>query len=182
MFLGPAASRPALLIYVVMNESSTTFTHLESLDAGIVKVWRLKTGLWLGVLVLAVLVVDVIQFFDNEKWLPFGVLPAVLLLVGLAITYWIPALRYQYWRYSLQESELVLIRGIFNRVHTIVPLRRIQHLDVSQDIFEREYDLGKLIVHTAGTRSSTVFLPGLAIEKAEKLRDDMKKVITDEAL
>jgi uncharacterized protein len=74
------------------------------------------------------------------------------------------------------------VRGVFNRVFTIVPLRRIQHLDVSQDIFEREYDLGKLIIHTAGTRSSEVILPGLAIEEAERLRDEMKKVITDEAL
>ncbi len=165
-----------------MQENSSSFTQLESLDPGIIRVWRLKTGLWLGVLVLAVLVYDVIHFFDDEKWLPFAVLPALLFLVGFVISYWIPTMRHKFWRYSLQDTELVLIRGIFNRVHTIVPLKRIQHLDVSQDIFEREYDLGKLIVHTAGTRSSTVMLPGLAIEKAEKLRDDMKKVITDEAL
>ena len=74
------------------------------------------------------------------------------------------------------------MRGIFNRVHTIIPLRRIQHLDVSQDLFEREYDVAKLIIHTAGTRSSDVILPGLTLSVAEKLRDEMKEFITDEAL
>ena len=74
----------------------------------------------------------------------------------------------------------MLVRGIINRVTTIVPLRRVQHLDVSQDIIEKEYALGKLIVHTAGTRSSEVILPGLLYHEAERLRDRIKLYITDE--
>jgi uncharacterized protein len=63
-----------------------------------------------------------------------------------------------------------------------VPLRRIQHLDVSQDILEREFGLGKLIVHTAGLRSSDVVLPGLQHEVAERLREEMKHYILEDAL
>ena len=164
------------------HSDSATFQNLESLQPKIVRVWRLKTGAWLTVFVVAALIYDVLNFFDTEKFLPFGVIPAVLLSTGLSFVFCITGLRYSTWRYALRPDELVLVRGVFNRVFTIVPLRRIQHLDVSQDIFEREYDLGKLIIHTAGTRSSEVILPGLAIEEAERLRDEMKKVITDEAL
>ncbi len=160
----------------------STFDDLNELAPQIVKIWRLKTGAWLGVLAIIFLVVDIVIFFDSEKSLPFGVLPGLVVVIGLVFTLWIPRLRYRYWKYALRPTELVLIRGVFNRVHTIVPLRRIQHLDVSQDLFEREYDLGKLIIHTAGTRSSDVVLPGLNIAEAERLRDEMKKVITDEAL
>jgi membrane protein YdbS with pleckstrin-like domain len=67
-------------------------------------------------------------------------------------------------------------------VRTVVPLRRIQHLDVSQDIIEREFDLGKLIVHTAGTRSSDVVLPGLDFEEAERLRDELKNFILEDTI
>jgi len=63
-----------------------------------------------------------------------------------------------------------------------VPLRRIQHLDVSQDVLEREFDLGKLIVHTAGTRSADVVVPGLAYAEAEQFRDDLRNYITEDAL
>ena len=159
-----------------------SFTELHKLAPAIVNVWRIKTGIWMGVFVLAVLVLDILNFFDSDKLAPFGVLPAAALLVGFSLSWWIPSLRYAYWRYALQPTELVLVRGIFNRVHTIVPLRRLQHLDVSQDLFEREYDLGKLIIHTAGTRSSDVSLPGLEMAEAERLRDEMKTYITDEAL
>lgn len=155
---------------------------MHALEPTIVRVWRLKTGAWLAVFVVAALVLDVLKFFETDKMLPFGILPGALLIVGLSLAFWLTRLRFSYWKYALLKDELVLVRGIFNRVHTIVPLRRIQHLDVSQDLFEREYDLGKLVIHTAGTRSSEVILPGLAIEEAERLRDEMKKVITDEAL
>lgn len=93
-----------------------------------------------------------------------------------------PRLWYRFWRYSLRGEELYLVRGIFNRVSTVVPLRRIQHLDVSQDIIEREFDLGKLIVHTAGTKSSDVVLPGLAFAEAERLRDELKHFILEDTL
>ena len=159
-----------------------TFEDLEALDPAIVKVWRMKSGIFAAVLVIAALVADILNFFDADKSMPFGILPAVVLACTLIFVIWIPGLRYRYWGYDLRAQELLLVRGIFNRVHTIIPLRRIQHLDVSQDLFEREYDVGKLIIHTAGTRSIDIALPGLSIASAEALRDEMKEFITDEAL
>jgi hypothetical protein len=67
-------------------------------------------------------------------------------------------------------------------VRTIVPLRRIQHLDVSQDVLEREFSLGRLVVHTAGSRSSDVVIPGLKLEMAERMRDEVKRYILDDPL
>lgn len=155
---------------------------LVELSPAIVRVWRLKTGLGLGAFVLAALIYDVWHFFDQGRGMPFGVLPALLLVATLSIAYWLPPFRYRFWRYALRTQELIIVHGVFNRVHTIIPLKRIQHLDVSQDLFEREYELGKLIIHTAGTRSSDVILPGLDLAEAERLRDQMKNFITDEAL
>ena len=85
----------------------------------------------------------------------------------------------EFWSWQPRSK---LERGIWNRVRTVVPLRRIQHLDVSQDVLERNFDLGKLIVHTAGTRSSDVVLPGLRYEEAERLRDTVKHYITEDAV
>ncbi len=159
-----------------------SFDDLTSLDGSIVKVWRLKTGIFLGILALAVLIWDILGAFQSDRLLPFGAWAGMAIVLAFSISWWLPPLRYRYWGYELREEELLLVRGIFNRVHTIIPLRRIQHLDVSQDIFEREFDVAKLIVHTAGTRSSDVILPGLHQDLAESLRDDMKQFITDQAL
>ena len=155
---------------------------MTALDKSILNVWRIKSGLWAGVLSTGVLIWDIMNFFEADRITLFGLIPAAVMLFLGVFVFWIPALRYRYWGYELREQELLLVLGIFNRVHTIIPLRRIQHLDVSQDLFEREYDVAKLIVHTAGTKSSDVILPGLSLDVAETLRDEMKEFITDEAL
>ena len=162
--------------------AGVSFDALTALDVSAIKVWRLKTGLFLGFLALGVLIWDILNAFQAERLVPFGAASLVAIVVAVALSFWIPPLRHRYWGYALRDEELLLVRGIFNRVHTIVPLRRIQHLDISQDSFEREFDLAKLIVHTAGTRSSDVILPGLHQDVAEALRDEMKQFITDQAL
>lgn len=155
---------------------------MQPLSPSIKTVWTIKWGLTSAIIVLGVLTFEVTQLFDNERSLPFGILTGLVLVLFVAMTVILPRLSYRFWRFDLSAEELYLERGIFNRVRTIVPLRRIQHLDVSQDLFERNFDLGKLIVHTAGTRSSDVVLPGLDIAEAERLRDQVKHYITEDAV
>jgi len=166
---------------LILDEDLLT-EGLRALEKPIVTVWRIKTGIWAGVLVLALLAWDIVTIFGSESSLAFGVKPGLALVVLGTLIAILTRLRYRSWRFALREDELFLARGIFNHIRTIVPLKRIQHIDVSQDIFEREFDLGRLVVHTAGTRGSAVVLPGLALEEAERLRDAMKAFIQDEAL
>ncbi len=156
---------------------------MNPLHPSIRTVWRIKLGLLWALVTAGFFIFELFQFLgDGDGWLPTGVRTLAVLLVTIAIVVIVPALRYRFWRYELRDDELFLQRGILNRVRTVVPLRRIQHLDVSQDILEKEFDLGKLIVHTAGSRSSDVVLPGLNIEEAEGLRDRLKHFILEDAL
>lgn len=155
---------------------------LNRLDLRVRKVWAIKLAALGAVALLASAIYDVANLFDVDAWMPSGVVSVVVLVLFAVLVPLIPRLRYRYWWFELTAEELVLERGIVNRVRTIVPLRRVQHLDVSQDIVEREFDLGKLIVHTAGTRSSEVVLPGLPLDQAEELRDRIKAYIVDDAL
>lgn len=154
---------------------------MQPLDPSIKTVWTIKLGIACALLTLGAVSYDIFQLFDPDRWIPFGT-TGLILLLGLTLTFLLPRLRYRFWRFDLRSEELYLERGIWNRVRTIVPLRRIQHLDVSQDVLERNFDLGKLIVHTAGTRSSDVVLPGLRYEEAERLRDEVKHYITEDAV
>ena len=155
---------------------------MQPLDTGVKIVWRIKAALVWSVILIAVFAGDVLSIPWPPRSVPFGVLTGGALLLGITWSLVIPPLRYRFWRYELRAEELYLERGIWNRVQTIVPLRRIQHLDVSQDIIERNYALGRLIVHTAGTSSSDVVLPGLHFEEAERLRDEVKHSITEYAV
>lgn len=155
----------------------------QPLDPAIKVVWSLILGIWSILLVVGVLVYEILHFFGgDERLLPFGILTLLTLLVGGSLSLLAPRFRYRYWRYELRPEELYLEKGIFNRIRTIVPLRRIQHLDVSQNLIEREFGLAKLIVHTAGTRSSDVVLPGLRMEIAEQLHDEVKVYILEDTM
>ena len=154
---------------------------MRPLAPAVKTVWLIKQILLWGILSLGALAWEVVNFFD-ERTLPFGVLSGVVILVGILFSVFLPRLRYRFWRFDLRQEELYVERGIINRIRTIVPLRRIQHLDVSQDILEREFELGNLIVHTAGTRASTVVVPGLQFEEAEHLRDTVKHYILEDAV
>jgi uncharacterized protein len=157
---------------------------MRPLDPAIKKVWTIKFAVTWLLLFLAAGFYELLRLFgSDENFLPPGVIVTAVLLTGSLLTYFVPRLRYRYWRFELLPDELYLERGILNRVRTIVPLRRIQHLDVSQNILEREFGLGKLIVHTAGARSSDVILPGLQHDEAESLRDKVKRyILEDEAM
>lgn len=86
----------------------------------------------------------------------------------------LPRRRYASWGYEVAGDELHIAHGIWTRTWTIVPFGRVQHIDVSQGPIERRYGIGTLILHTAGTRNSAVGLPGLALEEAERLRDEIR--------
>lgn len=162
-----------------MSETSTS--SVEALASSIQTVWRIKWAIALAAIVLAVLFYDLVHLFGDSGG-PFGVLTGGVAVLGGAFCWMWPRLQYAAWGMALRPEELYLEHGVINHVRTIVPLRRVQHLDVSQDLLEREFALGRLVVHTAGSRSSDVVIPGLPLEKAENIRDEVKRFILEDPL
>lgn len=155
---------------------------IHSLDDSIRTIWTIKLALFTLVVFLPVLFYDLTHLFSPESWLPFGVLSGTVLGLGLLYCLVWPRFRYRAWGFALRPEELYLEHGVLTHVRTIVPLRRIQHVDVSQDLIEREFALGRLVIHTAGSRSSDVVLPGLPLSKAERIRDEIKRFILEDPL
>lgn len=173
-----------------MNTSAGTVTlsdvtsgeEIRSLDASIRTIWRIKgAGLSLF-LFLPVFFYDLTHLFSPGSWLPFGILSGTMLVLAVVYCLAWPRFRYRAWGVALRPEELYLEHGVLNHVRTVVPLRRIQHVDVSQDLIEREFSLGRLIVHTAGSRSSDVVIPGLPLSEAEHIRDEIKRFILEDPL
>lgn len=155
---------------------------VHSLDPSIRSIWRIKFAGLLLATFLPALFYDLTHLFSPNSWLPFGVLSGTVLGLGLLHGVVWPYLRYRAWGFALRPEELYMEHGVLNHVRTVVPLRRIQHVDVSQDLIEREYALGRLVVHTAGSRSSDVVIPGLPLPEAERIRDAIKRFILEDPL
>lgn len=156
--------------------------RVRSLDPSVRTIWRIKMAAASVLLLLPALFYDLTHLFSPDSWLPFGVLSGTVLVGATLYCVAWPRLRYRAWGFVLRPEELYMEHGVLKHVRTIVPLRRIQHVDVSQDLIEREFALGRLVVHTAGSRSSDVVIPGLPLSEAETIRDKIKHFILEDPL
>ncbi|HEX7117751.1 MAG TPA: PH domain-containing protein [Longimicrobiales bacterium] len=97
--------------------------------------------------------------------------------VGLGILA-IPALasavaKYIGFRYRLAGDELVLDSGLLHRRRRIIPLPRIQNVDVRQKLLERVCGVAELRIETAGGRTTEGVLAVLGRDAAHALRTEL---------
>lgn len=108
---------------------------------------------------------------------PIGGAVAAVALWALLIA---PRRRWAAWGWALDEDEMHVGRGVWTRKHTVVPILRVQHIDIAQGPLERVFGLARLVLHTAGTESATVVVPGLSRPDAEALRETIRARIRTE--
>ena len=84
-----------------------------------------------------------------------------------------PPRAYRYTSYRVDDQSIEIRRGVWFRVVINVPRSRVQHIDVSQGPIERRYDLGTLIIYTAGTEHAKVELEGLEHGRAMLIREHL---------
>ncbi len=152
---------------------------MHTLDPSVKSVWGIgsfiRTLFLTAIFFAAELLASSLDFLH----IPFGAISGCIFLYGIASTFVFPPLRYKFYRFDVREDDLLLEHGIFTRVRTIIPYRRVQHTDVSQGIIERSYGLARLVVYTAGTRAAAAVIPGLPIEYAEQLRDHLRSFVIE---
>lgn len=148
---------------------------MDPLSPAQLKVLRAR-GIIAAFILIAIAIVAEWVLSHSDR-LPPGIILAPVLLLAALLTFFLPARRYRAWRYQVTGDELHVASGIWLRSRTIVPFGRVQHIDVGQGPIERRFGVGTLTLHTAGTRSSAVFLPGLEMEAAERLRDEIRAQI-----
>lgn len=135
-------------------------------DVGTVSVWRWQ---WLIATALATFAAAVFFFpFDEIAWQ--GPALGVALLGSLFAWLW-PPTYYRHLRYAVDDTGIVIQRGVLWRSHIALPRVRIQHTDVAQGPLQRRFGVGTLRLYTAGSRHTMIELPGLAHEDAIALRD-----------
>jgi len=102
-----------------------------------------------------------------------------------ALAWWAyrwPEVAYRHAAYTVFNDGLEIRRGVWWRAVINVPRSRVQHIDVSQGPLERQYQLGTLVVYTAGTDHAQVNLHGLAHGTALVIRDHLLPREGDDAV
>lgn len=152
---------------------------LQPLERGYLRVLRIRA--MIGWLLFAAMVSVADAILHLRLGLPFGLLSGPVLALGVAsVAFFVPR-RWRRWSHAFTGRELHVSKGWLVRTRTVVPVSRVQHIDVSQGPLERSVGVATLVLHTAGTEGNRVRLPGIRRERAEEIRDLIRGQIEDTA-
>jgi membrane protein YdbS with pleckstrin-like domain len=94
-------------------------------------------------------------------------LPLLVLAVALVAVFVLPPLRFRRWRYEVREAEIDIQHGTFVIRRTLVPIRRVQHVETETGPLQGAFELASVAFHTAAGETE---IPALGRAEAEEVR------------
>jgi uncharacterized protein len=73
-------------------------------------------------------------------------LPLLALTLGTAI---VPELRYRRWRWEVRAGEIDIQSGVITLRRVLIPMVRVQHVEMTRGPIERAFGLATVAIHTA---------------------------------
>ena len=149
---------------------------------------RNAIGLWavegvLGALVLAAVVVGLevlLPLADLAGGAAAGARAVVEAVVTIGFR---PRLRYRVHRWEVTAEAVFTRTGWLSRTWTLVPISRIQTVDVTRGVVQQLFGLASVAVLTASSQG-TVRIPHLDADIAARVADDLARraeLVRDEA-
>ena len=84
----------------------------------------------------------------------------------------VPQVRWRRWRWEVRDEEVDLRHGTITEIRTIVPMARVQHVDVRRSVLQRGTDTADVVVHTAAGTTTIPMLPeAAAMEVRDRIAD-----------
>jgi uncharacterized protein len=157
--------------------SSTTRPEPDQRLAPATKtIWRLElAAMGLVAFVASLFIGRALRHHDTGALHTLGtVLPWLVLALAVLAAAGVPALRFHRWRWRLDDDELDLRHGAVTDIRTIVPVARIQHVDVRRTFWGQLFGVAEVVVHTA---AGTTEIPGLEEGEAARIRDRLAGLI-----
>ncbi|MFP5371672.1 MAG: PH domain-containing protein [Actinomycetes bacterium] len=147
------------------------------------QVSRNAIGLWtaegvIGVLVLAVGTAAFLLLAPASvggpvpflRWaLPVAVAVDAVVAIGIR-----PRLRYRVHRWEVTGEAVYTLTGWLSRTWTLVPISRIQTVDVTRGVMQQVFGLASVAVLTASSEG-TVRVPHLEADVAQRVADDLAR-------
>jgi uncharacterized membrane protein YdbT with pleckstrin-like domain len=117
------------------------------------------------------------MFGAGETTTAFIILGAASGGVLLWYILWLVFLYYYFksMSYRLKENEMIVNRGVFNKIEKNVPFRAVTNLAIYRSLFDRFFGIGTIRLHTAGYSGTP--LPEENIEGLVNFQDIYDKLI-----
>jgi membrane protein YdbS with pleckstrin-like domain len=155
-------------------------TDGHGLSPKVKTIWFLQRMIWLVVFMVG-LAVYLFVLLPRQEDL-FKVLQPYRLpiLVGWFAIMHLPGLAllpksFRNWRYQVTPEFLTISHGVIGKHRTILPLNKLQHIEMESGFFESRMGIVQVEIHNAGGTNS-VRIPGVTSEQANALRDEVMRL------
>ncbi len=144
----------------------------KKLDPRVIPIWRITALIRNGILLVAGIVGGTLLHFYQGLSLLI-VVPVWLLLILLLVleTGYLPRKRYEATSYRIGNEVFEFCSGLVWKTSVMIPISRIQHIDLLRGPLERHHGLATLSVHTAGTSNAFQRVSGLEASTAIAVRE-----------
>ncbi len=134
-------------------------------------------GFMFGIIFILASTGGMMGYLVNENTsLFYLLLTAILTSTVFAFIY--AQLSYENYEYKIDDDGFKKESGIIWKNYVTIPYNKIQNVDIFRGIVARSVGVSELRIHTAGysdDRRSEGVLPGISIEEANYLRDELVK-------
>jgi membrane protein YdbS with pleckstrin-like domain len=102
------------------------------------------------------------------RWLvPISVAVYAVIVIGVR-----PRIRHRVHRWEVTDDAVYTVTGWMTRTWTLVPISRIQTVDVTRGLLQQAFGLASVAVLTASSQG-TVRVPHLEVDVAQRVADDL---------
>ncbi|WP_138755181.1 PH domain-containing protein [Paenibacillus sinopodophylli] len=145
-----------------MNRELTKRLHRDY-----VKVYRISELISNGIFLAFIIAYFICASIWEWTLLP-GWIALFICAVSLVLFTWIfPQITYKRFQYELFENELEIQSGLVFISNVLIPMVRVQHVELESGPLMRKYDLASVSVVTAAT---THKISGLKLGEAQQLK------------
>ena len=118
------------------------------------------------------------MFVGRDEWVVL-LIGGIVLALDLLYVLISPKVRYERYRYILNEEEIDVIEGFIFTKRNIVPIERLHKIAVLKGPIDRVFGLAKVVVTTAGGDVTVRFMED---EKADQIAESLKNRINEISL
>ena len=145
-----------------MNRELTQKLHKDYIKAS-----KLTSYITHGIFLLLIITSLIVIFINDWTIIPINIAVAVWIISFVIFTYIVPAYEYRSFSFEVFDEELEIQSGIWFRSNILVPMNRVQHVEVGSGPIMRKYKLASLKVVTAAKEHE---ISGLHQSNAEALK------------
>ena len=137
------------------------------------KSWFIARAIFLAILIL-ITAIPLIFVSNNKIRLVIFIVMGILILLQLLNTLLYPIIEYNQWKYIITEERIELVHGIFFITTSVIPIVRIQNINIQEGPINRPLHLAGIEIITAGGNFS---IPNIEKSKADDISSFLKRYI-----